>query len=37
MGFAGNETKTVNPDLKAEIPDSYQAKAGNAYLYYTPE
>ncbi len=37
MGFSGKETKTINLDLKAEIPGSYKAKASNAYLYYTPE
>lgn len=37
MGFAANETKAVNLDLKAEIPGAYTAKASNCYLYYTPE
>jgi TonB-dependent SusC/RagA subfamily outer membrane receptor len=37
MGFARRETKTINLDLKAEIPGTYQAKASNVYLYYTPE
>jgi alpha-2-macroglobulin-like protein len=37
MGFAANETKIINLDLKAEIPGTYKAKAGNVYLYYTPE
>ena len=37
MGYAPNETKTVQLDLKAEVPGSYQARAGNCYLYYTPE
>lgn len=37
MGFAANETKTINLDLKAEIPGTYTAKASNVYLYYTPE
>ncbi|MDF2193651.1 TonB-dependent receptor plug domain-containing protein [Paraflavitalea sp. CAU 1676] len=35
--FDGNETKTINLDLKAEIGGSYKAKASNAYQYYTPE
>lgn len=37
MGFAANETKTVNLDLKAEVPGMYKGKASNTYLYYTPE
>lgn len=37
MGFAASETKTIQLDLKAEIPGQYTAKAGNTYLYYTPE
>lgn len=37
MGFAPNETKTINLDLKAEIPGTYKAKASTTYLYYTPE
>jgi len=37
MGFAPKETKTIQLDLKAEIPGKYKAKAGNVYLYYTPE
>jgi uncharacterized protein YfaS (alpha-2-macroglobulin family) len=37
MGFAANETKTVNLDLKAEIAGTYKGKASNTYLYYTPE
>jgi hypothetical protein len=37
MGFAPNETKTIRLDLKAEIAGTYKAKAGNTYLYYTPE
>lgn len=37
MGFAPNETKTINLDLKAEVPGIYKGKAGNTYLYYTPE
>jgi alpha-2-macroglobulin-like protein len=37
MGFAPNEIKTINLDLKAEIPGTYKAKASTTYLYYTPE
>ncbi len=37
MGFAANETKTINLDLKAEVPGTYKGKASNTYLYYTPE
>jgi len=37
MGFAAGETKTIQLDLKAEIPGNYVAKASNTYLYYTPE
>jgi uncharacterized protein YfaS (alpha-2-macroglobulin family) len=37
MGFSANETKTINLDLKAEIPGSYKGKASTVYLYYTPE
>ena len=37
MGFAPNETKKINLDLKADIPGTYKAKASNIYLYYTPE
>ena len=37
MGFAAKETKTINLDLKAEVPGTYKAKASNVYLYYTPE
>jgi hypothetical protein len=37
MGFAPNEKKTVNLDLKADIPGAYRSKASNCYLYYTPE
>jgi TonB-dependent SusC/RagA subfamily outer membrane receptor len=37
MGFAAKETKTIQLDLKAEIPGRYKAKASNVYLYYTPE
>lgn len=37
MGFGKEETKTISLDLKAEVPGTYKAKAGNTYLYYTPE
>jgi len=37
MGFAAKETKTVQLDLKAEIPGKYKARASNVCLYYTPE
>lgn len=37
MGFAPDETKKINLDLKADIPGTYKAKASNIYLYYTPE
>jgi TonB-dependent SusC/RagA subfamily outer membrane receptor len=37
MGFAPNETKTINLDLKAEVPGAYKGKASNVYLYYMPE
>ena len=37
MGFAINETKTIQLDLKASIPGNYKGKASNVYLYYTPE
>jgi len=32
-----NETKTINFDLKSEIPGEYQGQASYAYLYYTSE
>ncbi|SFU45386.1 conserved repeat domain-containing protein [Pustulibacterium marinum] len=32
-----NEVKTIDLDLKAEVPRVYQATATNAYLYYTDE
>jgi len=31
------ETKTINLDLKAEIPGNFEAPASSAYLYYTSE
>lgn len=37
MGFAVGETKTIQLDLKAEVPGTYRGKASNIYLYYTPE
>lgn len=37
MGFAVNETKKINLDLKADIAGTYKGKASNTYLYYTPE
>ena len=37
MGFAKGETKTIQLDLKAEVPGTYRGKASNVYLYYTPE
>ena len=37
MGFSKEETKTINLDLKADVPGTYKAKASNCYLYYTPE
>ena len=35
--MAPNETKTLNFDLKAEVPGKFQAPASTAYLYYTNE
>ncbi|MFN0202165.1 MAG: alpha-2-macroglobulin family protein, partial [Bacteroidia bacterium] len=32
-----SETRTINLDLKAEIPGTYQANASSAYLYYVNE
>lgn len=37
MGFASKETKSIDLDLKAEIPGRYTGKSSNCYLYYTPE
>lgn len=31
------DMKTIALDLKAEVPGTYQAKAGAGYLYYQPE
>lgn len=36
-GIAANASRQINLDLKAEVPGVYQAKASNAYLYYTSE
>lgn len=35
--MAPNETKTLNFDLKAEVPGNYLAPASSTYLYYTNE
>ena len=35
--MAPNSTKTIDLDLKAEIPGTYRAPASTAYLYYTSE
>lgn len=35
--LAPSEIKTVNLDLKAELPGTYEAPASSAYLYYTNE
>jgi uncharacterized protein YfaS (alpha-2-macroglobulin family) len=35
--FGPKEEKTINLDLKAEIPGTYLAPASSAYLYYTNE
>ncbi|MBC9915377.1 alpha-2-macroglobulin family protein [Chitinophaga varians] len=37
MDFNPDENKTIYLDLKAEIAGTYKGKAGNVYLYYTPE
>jgi len=37
MGFAAEETKEINLDLKAEIAGKYRGKASTTYLYYMPE
>ncbi len=36
-GMAPSDVKTINLDLKAEIPGTYEAPASSAYLYYTNE
>ncbi len=36
-GMTPNEMKTINLDLKAEMPGVFQATASSAYLYYTDE
>jgi len=35
--LAPSESHTINLDLKAEIPGTYEAPASSAYLYYTNE
>jgi len=35
--FESSETRTINLDLKADIPGKYKAVAGSAYLYYGAE
>ena len=35
--FKASETRTVNLDLKADIPGKYKAVASSAYLYYGAE
>ena len=35
--MAPSDAKTVNLDLKADIPGKYDAPASTAYLYYTNE
>ena len=32
-----SEDRTINLDLKAEIPGTYESPASSAYLYYTNE
>ncbi|TAL62483.1 MAG: hypothetical protein EPN85_02635 [Bacteroidetes bacterium] len=36
-GMGPKEVKTINLDLKADIPGEYEAPASSAYLYYTNE
>lgn len=36
-GIAAKASRQINLDLKADVPGVYQAKASNAYLYYTSE
>jgi TonB-dependent SusC/RagA subfamily outer membrane receptor len=36
-GMAAQEVRKINLDLKAEVPGSYQGKAGVSYLYYVAE
>jgi hypothetical protein len=36
-GMSANELKTINLDLKAEMPGEYDAPASCGYLYYTNE
>ncbi len=35
--MALNQTVSLNFDLKAEVVGTYEAPAGNAYLYYNKE
>jgi alpha-2-macroglobulin-like protein len=37
MGFKPKETKTLQLDLKADVPGTYKSKAATTYLYYMPE
>lgn len=36
-GIAAGETRTINLDLRADIPGSYESPASQAYLYYSNE
>ena len=36
-GLEAATSNNIQLDLKAEVAGRYQAKASNAYLYYTPE
>lgn len=36
-GMAAQEVKKIGIDLKADVPGSYQGKAGVSYLYYAAE
>ena len=36
-GMRPNEKRTINLDLRVEIPGTFQAPASSAYLYYTDE
>ncbi|MCL2098715.1 MAG: TonB-dependent receptor plug domain-containing protein, partial [Bacteroidales bacterium] len=36
-GMNPNEKRTINLDLRVEVPGIFQAPASNAYLYYTNE
>jgi len=35
--MAPNETKTINLDLKTEVPGTFDVPPSSAYLYYTNE